>query len=431
MPHETGINFLIGELNMARNSDSAQSQEVRDLNNRIEWLDDERRKLSRKLSDLEQGLELRDREISGREQRIQALEKQLSSASAQLSRLPQIDTQLSQFKDEMVQLMEQYEKRRIRAEGEADRLRKLEQEVTSREIAEIRKELPPISRLETAMELRIAEENRLSELIGGQKAKIASLVSIIEARESELSFLQEKESQNSRSIAAQQTSAIESNKRWEQIRDQVELMKSNILRLEGGQRTINEDQEKIRESLKHWMEQVQIGEYERNKRVEGWQRLMDERSEAMNRFAEQWVSFSDQYKEARMAVQTLAEWQKQLEQQQREASEALKFDANRLNSRWEEFKNENSGKLKNYSIELEQRWATVDRYQKQVNEKMMALDVAIAALHEEKEMLQRIQTAQTDAIKRIPLLWMEELDKAASQNPNRRRQPALVPVRED
>ncbi len=416
---------------MARNSDSAQSQEVRDLNNRIEWLDDERRKLSRKLSDLEQGLALRDREISGREQRIQALEKQLSSASAQLSRIPQMDTQLSQFKDELVQLMEQYEKRRIRVEGEADRLRKMEQEVTSREIAEIRKELPPISRLGTAMELRIAEENRLSELIGGQKAKIASLVSIIEARESELSFLQEKESQNSRSIADNQTSAIESNKRWEQIRDQVELMKSNILRLEGSQRTINEDQEKIRQSLKHWMEQVQIGEYERSKRVESWQRLMDERSEAMNRFGEQWVTFSDQYKEARMAVQTLAEWQKQLEQQQRESSEALKIDANRLNSRWEEFKNDNSGKWKNYSIELEQRWATIDRYQKQINEKMLALDGAIAGLNEEKEMLLRIQTAQTDAIKRIPLLWMEELDKAASQNPNRRRQPALVPVRED
>lgn len=416
---------------MARNSDSAQTEVVRDLNNRVEWLDDERRKLSRKLSDVEQALALRDREVSGREQRIQALEKQLSSASAQLSRIPQMDTQLSQFKDELVQLMEQYEKRRIRAEGEAERLRKLEQEVSTREIAEIRKELPSISRLETAMDLRIAEENRLSELIGGQKAKIASLVSIIEARESELSFLQEKESQNSRSIAAQQTSAIESNKRWEQIRDQVELMKSNLLRLESGQRAIGEDQEKIRESLKHWMEQVQIGEYERSKRVEGWQRLMDERSEAMNRFSEQWVTFSDQYKEARMAVQTLAEWQKQLEQQQREASESLKIEANRLNSRWEDFKNDNSGKWKNYSIEMEQRWATIDRYQKQVNEKMMALDAALASLHEEKDMLQRIQTAQTDAIKRIPLLWMEELDKAASQNPNRRRQPALVPVRED
>jgi hypothetical protein len=31
----------------------------------------------------------------------------------------------------------------------------------------------------------------------------------------------------------------------------------------------------------------------------------------------------------------------------------------------------------------------------------------------------------------LPLMWMEEVEKAIAQNPNRRRQPALVPVREE
>ncbi len=45
--------------------------------------------------------------------------------------------------------------------------------------------------------------------------------------------------------------------------------------------------------------------------------------------------------------------------------------------------------------------------------------------------LVRVQTAQSEAIKKWPLTWLEEVEKALDQNPNRRRQPALVPIRED
>ena len=59
------------------------------------------------------------------------------------------------------------------------------------------------------------------------------------------------------------------------------------------------------------------------------------------------------------------------------------------------------------------------------------MEAEIAQLKEEKELLWRVQTAQSDALKQWPRLWLEEVEKAIEQNPNRRRQPALVPVREE
>lgn len=52
------------------------------------------------------------------------LEKQLSLVNSQLTRIPMIDTQLSQFRDDIVKMIEQYDKRRIEAERELDRLRR-------------------------------------------------------------------------------------------------------------------------------------------------------------------------------------------------------------------------------------------------------------------------------------------------------------------
>jgi hypothetical protein len=61
----------------------------------------------------------------------------------------------------------------------------------------------------------------------------------------------------------------------------------------------------------------------------------------------------------------------------------------------------------------------------------VAIEEIINDLKQEKDTLERIQAAQADAIKQWPRIWLEEVEKAINQNPNRRRQPALVPVREE
>jgi chromosome segregation ATPase len=420
-----------GDGRMARKAQSTHTQEIHDLRDRVDWLDGERRRLTRKLGELEQSLALQAREIEGREQRIRELEGQFSTVSAQITRLSQTDTRLSQFKDEVVQMIEQYDQRRIRAENEIDRLRRVEHEVTVREIADVRKELPAIGRLRDNMEMRVAEETRLAKLIGEQKSRIDSLEDVTESREQTLSFLNEKEKQNSRNIAEARTSLLESNKRYEHLREQVETGNANVLRLDSTQQSAVEEQDKLRESLKMWIEQIRMGEYERNQKLEAWERGLADHEEVMTKYSQDWILFSDQFKEAKMAVQTLSEWQKQLELQQREATQLLKVETNRLQSLWDEYRQDNENRWRTYSIESDQRWATVNRQEKLIEEKIVALEESLTKLDQQYELFRRIQSAQTDAIKRLPLMWMEEVEKAIAQDPHRRRQPALVPINEE
>ena len=181
---------------------SALDQELGEFRKRLEWLDEERRKSSRKLAELEQRSVLQEREIATREKRIQDLEKQLSLVNSQLTRIPMIDTQLSQFRDDIVKMIEQYDKRRIEAERELDRLRRVEHEATTREIADVRKELPAIGRIEQELPLRQAEEARLANLIGVQQNILAQVSTQVENVERSLTFLAEKEKQDSRNTVS-------------------------------------------------------------------------------------------------------------------------------------------------------------------------------------------------------------------------------------
>lgn len=405
--------------------------ELEALQARLEWLDGERRKTNRKLTELEQQLSMQEREIKGREQRIQELETRITNLVGQISRFTQLDAQLAQFKDELVSLIEQYDQRRIKSEAELDRLRRMEHENIAREIADIRKELPAITRLQRDMELRQAEESRLANLIGVQKGQIALVSNQLEERERSYAFIEEKERQNNRSINEIQTNLVEINKRWAPIYERLDALQGNLLRLDATIQPLTAIPDEIYKRMESWINQIQLGEHARNKNMESWRHLLEEHQDTINRFAKEWVTFADQYKEAKMALQTLAEWQKQIEQQQREASEAVRIETHRAQSRWDNFVQEIERRLKSYEVETEQRWHMANRRTRQVDEQFAAIAKILEELEQDQDLMWRVQTAQADAVKKFPLVWLEEIENARKQDPNRRRQPAFVPVREE
>ena len=416
---------------MAKKPTTPQLQEIEDLRKQLDWLDQERRKNGRKLAELEQKIELQNRDIVSRDRRIKLLEEQNAKLSSQISRIPQVDVQLTQFKDEIVQLIEQYDQRRVQAEADLEALSRVEHESNVREIADIRKELPAISRLQREMELRQAEETRLANLIGEQQNKLSKASNRVDSWENSFTFLEEKEKQNSRNLNELQTQMVEISKRWSPLEDRLDVLSSNLGKLDINVRTAVDAQQEIRESTKGWMEQIQIGEYERNQRLESWRQDLDDHAKTIEQFSREWITFSDQYKEAKMAVQTLAPWQSQIEQQQRDTGELLRVETHRLQSQWDNFRLENDKKWKSFEVEMEQRWGAINRQLRQIGEQIILLEEAIKQVNQDKDTLWRVQTAQADALKQFPRTWLEEVEKAISQNPNRRRQPTLVPIREE
>lgn len=410
---------------------STTQQELGDLRKRLDWFEEERRKVSRKQTELEQRLVTQEREIALRDQQIQELEKQVAALNSQAARVPQGDLQLAQFRDDLVKMIEQYDRRRIDAERELDRVRRVEHESMTRELADLRKELPPFSRFQQDLQLRQAEDARLAALIGTVQNSVTAFRSQLEQAERAVGFLEEKEKQNNRSITALQAYPPDVNKRLDALSGRSELATQGILKLQAAQHTVEAAQQTLRDSIKDWTEQVQIGEHERNQRLAAWQRSMDEHDASLQRFTQEWVKFNNQYSEARTAMENLKVIQEHLEQRQKEANELVRIETKRMESRWESFTQEEAKKWKNFESDFVQRQAINERRERQIEDAFRQLNDAIDKLQQDRDQATRIQTAQAEAIKKWPILWLEEIEKAIEQNPNRRRQPAATVVREE
>lgn len=414
-----------------RNSNNAKAIDMGEIMSRLDWLDEERRQAAKKIAELEQRTTFQERELQGRDLRIQDLERQVANLLAQLARMPQVDTKLQQFRDDTVRLIEQFDQKRISGLEELERLRRVEHEMQVREIAQVNKELSHISRLQDSMQLREAEEERLAHLIGVLQNRVTEMSGRIESFPRSITYLEETERQNARSVSTLQTSIHEVTRRFEDINSRLDVSAGAVKRVEVAVEGFTKIQEEVRQTLKTWTEQIQIGEYDRNQKLEGWQRTLQEQKAQIDQFKVEWVKFADQYKEARMAVQSFSPWQKQIEQQQRETAELTRVEIGRMHTRWDNFQVENDKRWKNFEVDDEQHWNAAARKDKEVQETLYQLQGYIDDIRQDKDMLWKVQSAQADAIKTFPRVWMEEVEKAMSQNPNRRRQPALVPVVEE
>ncbi|GMQ78833.1 MAG: hypothetical protein BMS9Abin02_1373 [Anaerolineae bacterium] len=415
---------------MAKNG-SQRQEDISELLSRLDWLDEERRKVGRRLAELEQGLNKQGQAIKNRDQRILELEAQLSKANLQLAKLSNFDIELEQFKDEIILLIEQYDQRRITTQDELEKLRRVEHEVHLRDLATIRKNLTPISRLEEEMTLRQAEEARLAKLIGGLQAKITNLQNETETWSQELRFIDDLVKTNKNSTDEISSSHLAISKKIDNAAARIEVISHGLTKIQSSNADLAENVYELKKRIQNWTEQVQVGEYERNQRLKKWEERWEAAEEKLDRFSSDWVDFTEQYNEAKMAVSHLTEWRQEVEMRQKESQEKVRVETIRMQAILDNYKTENEKARKNFEVEIDQGWSNAARREAELSNQIEGILNDLKTLIQEKDRLWRVQAAQSEALKKLPLTWLEEVEKAMDHDPDSRRSPALIPVREE
>ena len=383
-------------------------------------------------------------QVAGAQARFGAVDEQLATL---LERVAGLQEQVAGVQEQYASLQEQAAGAQSDGAALTARQTRLEQSLahldeTVSKLGNARELMALFDRVEQELDLRQAEDVRLANLISTQEGRFAPVVTALdEVRETSLKLLS-RMSDVEHLTEESRRAAQDFNDNWKPIVTEVSRRVGPLAeRLTNRPGPLGDVQSEMRETLSTLAEETQRSRVETSRQIEAWQATIDEHKDTIERFTQQWLTLSNQYKEARMAVQNFAHWQKQLEQQKREASEMLRFESNRMQSRWDGFLLEIQEKLKNFELELaqkwqafelenEQKWAVARRSEQVWREELGAVDELIQKLQQDnRNLIWRVQTAQADAIKKWPRLLMEEVEKAVELNPTRRLSPATTAAR--
>lgn len=339
--------------------------DVAQLAQMVNWLDEEHRRDRAEIARLQQQIESQSTEIIEQARRIQELEGRLATTNAQLGRFTQLEQQITNVKQEFSLLIDRGDEARSQAVRETERARLADREALTREISEVRRELPRIGRVEEAVELRKGEEERLVDMIMEVRNSVNLLSKDIEDRTRQIPFLAEQRTGDTKRIAQLQQETVELFKRTEAFTGRLSV-------LEDADRRMNAEIERwrpvfgeVREEQQNFMEKLRVETVERLQVLNRWQEIIDDQRSIVTKIEERVQSFAQTIETARRAAQTIPDFQETIRRDQAQVQELQRLAEERVRREMDEFREEFEKKSRRDDLRQEHLWREQEKFNKE------------------------------------------------------------------
>jgi len=361
------------------------------LSQMVTWLDEEHRRDRDELAKLDQRLQSMAIEKQEQARRIQDLEGRLASTHAQLSRFTQLEQALQQFKNEVVVMLDKHTETRLQAERETERARLSDREILARGIAELRKELLRLGRVEEELATRQAEDQRLGEMLLAQRQALSILNRDVDERTRSLPYMVEQRAQDNKRIAQIQAENVELLKRTDGLASKQPLVEEKIQRVEKELQRIQPLLDQVRRDQQTFIEALKVAEVDRSRQMAQWEEEFGQQRETIEKQAALMREFAARYEAAGRAIKALEEFQAQMVREQKQVSELQRLAEERQRKELAEWQAENEQRWKKEML----RWEYANQEQHKINQKMQErfppVEQGISLLQREAEALWRVQ----------------------------------------
>jgi len=340
----------------------------------LNWLDEERRQDKVELARLQEQVRSQAAEIAEQAKRVQELGGKLAGTQVHLNKIDRLDDFLQQFKDEIVLLVEKYDQQRRQAEKEARHLRRMDRENQSKALAEIKKDLTKLNRLEQELQLRRAEDKRLGEAVLSIQQELDDVTKASEDRTKSLAYLETQREQDTKRIAELQEETNQLLTRSEAQARKLELLEDSVRRLESQAAEWQGFQSALKQEQMRMIETQQLNEQQRQRQMESWAEELNEYRMKMEEYTARMQRFTELYEENKKALEALEKFEQRLKQTQSELMELQHLAEQRQKERLEEWRMENEKRWRKETLSWEHQWREQARHDEELEELLKQIE---------------------------------------------------------
>jgi chromosome segregation protein len=353
--------------------DSAQLEQM------VNWLDEERRKEKDELARLRQRMEQQAQVATEQLQRFQDLDSRVSAVQTQLAKIARLEQSLEQLRKELVALVEQADQKMAAAQRESDRSRLIEREAQTHAVSELRKQIETLPQMAETLETRRTEEQRLNQLILEQRSKLMTVQDRVDERVHATRVLEEQRAHDAKRIAQLQETTTELLRRTEGQSAKDQLLEDGLRKAEQQLVALQGTREDLRTEQLAFMEDQRIGEQQRKRQMDDWAKELVQHQKKMADFSATMQLYKDFYDKNRHALESLEKLQTHLSQRQAELGEMQRLSEERQKKQSQEWREENEKRWKQETLAAEYAWSEQQRSNEAAVKRLEQLEAAAAA----------------------------------------------------
>jgi hypothetical protein len=376
-----------------------------DLKNRVDWLDEERRKDKALLAKLEE-------RMAGLTGSLESQTKQLQETNSQLTKMntriqPQkLAETLLKYRADNTRALEAMDKRRLELEEEAGRSRANEKNRIDKTIGEFKKQIEIISDLQESMEARKSEQARQAVLLQEMRKTLDAIQKRDEERTRIIAATEEGRRQDIRRMADIQGEQQAGRDKNSEISARLDALEASGRRMDGRQAELMAFELERRNAMAIWQEQQTSALVERERQWKDWEKKSADSIARMTEFLKQVDQYQELQRTMRQSIEEYHSLSDRMEQKVKEMAEIQRIQEDRLRQDWTTFLADDQKRWTAQNLTWEDEWRERDRKFTKLSDKLTHLEEGFEEVSDSMSAAQEGERARLETLANLIREWL-------------------------
>ncbi len=385
--------------------------DIEQLAQRLEWLDDERRKDKTLIATLQERIADLEESVSPLNQKIKTLEGDLARITSTLTRFEQIETAMGQLRVDLTRMVQDQEKQRQDRDRDVEKIRLADLESLNRTIGEVRKGLEPLPELKKSIQARTEGEFRLGRLIEELEQKIVVNKRSDEEYRRQLKLLDEGQRQDAKRLTDLQGEVGALRKRLEEQRGKVDVTSDSLRKIELRINDLQTAESERRQSQVAFIEKQNMAVVERDRTWKEWQSRFETIESQSQNLDSQLQSLDATHRAVKRAQDSFEEITTRFERRINEITEMQRLVEDRFRQEWVGFKADDQKRWTNYSLANEEHQREVSRQFTKVEDRLILLEDLAQELQDNLNQATEETQKRLQALLAVARSWVENYEQ--------------------
>ena len=386
--------------------------EFEQLVRRLEWLDEEHRKTRTSLLTLEERMSALEGNIDSVAKQIKPFAKQIADIASTAARLDQFDKIFAKQREDLNKALEDIEQRHVKRESEVAKRHQEDFKPFYKAIEELRQsienEFPPIKR---DIKTRILEENRLSAAIKELKPPIDDAVRIAQEAIRTQHVFDENRKTEAKRVADLQGEITAVRKRAEEARERAELTADGFKNIDNRIKELQLSEAERKAAQTAFIEQQSIGQIDRERTIKEWKEKFDTVKQQAQVLDTQILNLEETLRTAKRAQETYNELNTKLERRINEMTEMQRLAEDRLRQEWVTFKADDQKRWTGYTLSQDEGTKDVRRLVVKLEERIAPIDDRIQGILDQILQTTEVTEAQLQEFMNVAHEWLSAYER--------------------
>ena len=385
------------------------------LEKRLEWLEDERRKDKLLVATLQDRIANLEEKTQPIDQRFKELEGEVTRIATSLLRFNQIETAMAQMRQELSRMIQDIEKQRSEKEREIEKIRLADNESVNRSLGEIRKTLEVLPEIRKTLQARAEGENRLGREIEELEQKILLIRRADDEYKRQIKLLEESQRQDAKRLTDLQGEVTALRKRQEEQRGKIDLNADSVRKIETRISELTAAESERRQSQIAFMEKQNMLAIERERVWKDWQVRFEQIEAQSSNLDNQLQSLESTQRAVKRAQEAFEEITNRFERRINEITEMQRLVEDRFRQEWVSFKADDQKRWTNYTLAQEEQQRELLRSVGKLEERLMLMEDLIQEIQDFSHQITEETTSRLQSLLALVRNWNEEQEKAISR----------------